>query len=222
MMGNDMDEFQADMVLGPRRRERFGYLIGAIGAAIGLCGIVTAASLFPLKTTETVVVVVDKTTGDMDRVVTMEPLQMGERDALIQAQLVAYVDDRETYDLTDSELRINAVLDRSTSDAERTLRSLWASTNAEYPPKVYGQNSKIDVTIKRVNLIGRDVAQVSFTRTLREARTDATVTRSYVATVGYTFAPERERRLEMVWANPLGFSVQNYRVDADVLEEPTK
>ena len=32
----------------------------------------------------------------------------------------------------------------------------------------------------------------------------------------------RERRLEMVWANPLGFSVQSYRVDAEVVEDAKK
>ncbi|WP_054006231.1 virB8 family protein [Cypionkella psychrotolerans] len=222
MTDSMMDEFQADMVLGPRRRERFGYAIGGIGAIIGVCGMVAAASLFPLKTTETVIVVVDKSTGDIDRAVTMAPLQMGERDALIQAQLVAYVDDRETFDQTDSEHRVNAVLDRSKGDAERTLRALWSSTNPDYPPKIYSDGSKIDVTIKRINLISEAIAQVNFTRTLRQPRSKETVTRSYVATVGFTFQPQRERRLEMVWANPLGFSVQSYRVDAEVVEDAKK
>jgi type IV secretion system protein VirB8 len=139
-------------------------------------------------------------------------------DAIIQANLVAYVDDRETYDLTDGEQRINSVLDRSDGDAARTLRDLWSSTNEDYPITVYGRDAKIEVVIKSVNQIERGVAQVRFTRTLRRPRDTRTVTRSYVATVGYDFQPETRQRLQDVWANPLGFVVTSYRVDAETLE----
>jgi type IV secretion system protein VirB8 len=58
----------------------------------------------------------------MDRVAAVQALSLSESDAIIQANLVAYVDDRETYDLTDGEQRINSVLERSDGDAARTLR----------------------------------------------------------------------------------------------------
>jgi type IV secretion system protein VirB8 len=74
------------------------------------------------------------------------------------------------------------------------------------------------VVIKSVNQIERGVAQVRFTRTLRRPRDTRTVTRSYVATVGYDFQPETRQRLQDVWANPLGFVVTSYRVDAETLE----
>ena len=64
----------------------------------------------------------------------------------------------------------------------------------------------------------RGVAQFRFTRTLRRPRDTRTVTRSYVATVGYDFQPETRQRLQDVWANPLGFVVTSYRVDAETLE----
>jgi len=63
----------------------------------------------------------------MDRVAAVQALSLSESDAIIQANLVAYVDDRETYDLTDGEQRINSVLERSNGDAARTLRDLWTS-----------------------------------------------------------------------------------------------
>ena len=88
----------------------------------GLAGFVGAVMLIPLKTIETFVVVVDKETGEMDRVASVQPLTLDESDTIIQANLVAYVDDRETYDLTDGEERINSVLQRSDADAARTLR----------------------------------------------------------------------------------------------------
>ena len=174
--------------------------------------------MFPLKSIETFVVVVDKETGQMDRVAAVQALSLSESDAIIQANLVAYVDDRETYDLTDGEQRINSVLERSDGDAARTLRELWTSSNEDYPIAVYGRDAVIEVVIKSVNQIEPGVAQVRFTRTLRRARDTRSVTRSYVATVGYAFEPETRQRLQDVWANPLGFVVTSYRVDAETLE----
>ena len=217
-MSKARDAFEADFIYGPRRRERFAYFVAAAGVVVGLAGFLGAVSLFPLKSVETFVVVVDKETGEMDRVSQVAALTLDESDAIIQANLVAYVDDRETYDLTDGEQRINSVLDRSEGDAARTLRDLWSSTNEDYPITVYGREAKIDVLIRSVNQIEPGVAQVRFTRTLRRERDTRTVTRPYVATLAYEFRPETRQRLQDVWANPLGFVVTSYRVDAETLE----
>lgn len=217
-MTKDRDAFEADFIYGPRRRERFAWGIAAAGVIIGLTGFLGALSLFPLKSIETFVVVVDKETGEMDRVAQVAALTLDESDAIIQAHLVAYVDDRETYDLTDGESRINAVLDRSDGDAARTLRDLWSSSSPDYPITVYGREARIDVVIRSVNQIEPGTAQVRFTRTLRRERDTRTVTRPYVATLAYEFHPETRQRLQDVWANPLGFVVTSYRVDAETLE----
>lgn len=214
----ELDQFEADLILGPRRRERIAYIIAAIGVTIGVVGFVGGASVLPLKSTETHVVVVDKTTGQMDRVAAVEDLTLDESDAIIQANLVAYVDQRETFDLSDSEERINSVLDRSDADAARTLRALWTPSNPDYPIDVYGRDTKIDVQIKSVNQIRTGVAQVRFSKTLRRPRDRNFVTQSFVATLGYEFRPETKTRLQDLWSNPLGFVVTSYRVDAEALE----
>ncbi len=217
-MSRAKDAFEVDFIFGPRRRERFAYFVAAAGVLVGLTGFLGAVSLFPLKTVETFVVVVDKETGEMDRVARVAALTLDESDAIIQANLVAYVDDRETYDLTDGEARINSALDRSDGDAARTLRDLCSSSNEDYPITVYGRDAKIDVVIRSVNQIEPGVAQVRFSRTLRRERDTRTVTRPNVATIAYEFRPETRQRLQDVWANPLGFVVTSYRVDAETLE----
>ena len=98
------------------------------------------------------------------------------------------------------------------------MTPLWSSTNEDYPITVYGREAKIDVVIRSVNQIEPGVAQVRFTRTLRRERDTRTVTRPYVATLAYEFRPETRQRLQDVWANPLGFVVTSYRVDAETLE----
>ena len=62
------DIFETDLILGPRRRERIAYMVAGIGVVIGLTGFLGALSLLPLKTTQTHVVVVDKSSGQLDRV----------------------------------------------------------------------------------------------------------------------------------------------------------
>lgn len=213
-----MMDMESDAYLLALRRERWARRLALGGVVVGVVGLLSAGLMLPLKHTETVVVVVDKATGDMDRAVKMAPLAPGERDALIQAHLVSYVDDRETYDLADSEIRINEVLKQSEGDAARTLRNLWSSGNKNYPPAVYGKAAKIDVTVKRVNILKEGVAQVMFTKTLRDPRSEGEITRSYSATLGYRFEPEKERRVSDVWLNPLGFEVLSYRVDAELVE----
>ena len=217
-MSTARDQFEADLLLGPRRRERIAYVVAGIGVAVGLTGFLGAVSILPLKTIQTHVVVVDKTSGQLDRVAAVQNMTLDESDAIIQANLVSYVDQRETYDLADSEDRINAVLSRSEGDAARTLRDLWNSANDNYPIDVYGRDAKIDVVIRSVNQLAGDVAQVRFTKTLRMPRDNRTVTRGYVATIAYAFKPETKQLLQDVWANPLGFVVTSYRVDAETLE----
>ena len=218
-MGNAKDMFEADLILGPRRRERIAYVVAGVGIVIGLTGFLGAVSILPLKTVQTHVVIVDKTSGQLDRVAAVQNMTLDENDAIIQAHLVSYVDQRETYDLADSEHRINAVLDRSDGDAARTLRDLWDSTHEDYPITVYGPDAKIDVVIRSVNQLGDGVAQVRFTKTLRLPRDKRRVTRGYVATIAFEFRPETKQRLQEVWGNPLGFVVTSYRTDAETLEE---
>jgi type IV secretion system protein VirB8 len=217
-VGNAKDMFEADLILGPRRRERIAYVVAGVGIVIGLTGFLGAVSILPLKTVQTHVVIVDKTSGQLDRVAAVQNMTLDENDAIIQAHLVSYVDQRETYDLADSEHRINAVLDRSDGDAARTLRDLWDSAHDDYPITVYGPDAKIDVVIRSVNQLGDGVAQVRFTKTLRLPRDKRRVTRGYVATIAFEFRPETKQRLQEVWGNPLGFVVVSYRTDAETLE----
>lgn len=218
-MAQPIDDFERDLIEGPRRRERIAYILAGIGLSVGVISLIGAVSILPLKTVETHVVVVDKTSGQLDRVAAVQDLTLDENDAIIQANLVTYVDQRETYDLTDSEPRINAVLGRSDGDAAVTLRRLWDSANESYPIKAYGPEAKVDVVIKSVNPLKEGVAQVRFTKTLRVPRDIRSVTRGYVATVGFEFRPETKKLLQEVWGNPLGFVVTTYRVDAETLEK---
>lgn len=217
-MSTDKEAFENEVFFSLRKQRNTAHWIAIISLALAVISMLAFISLFPLKETQPFVLMVDKTTGEAEKIVQVRPTSLAEEEAVLQAELVSYVIDRETYDVQDNSNRIFAVLSKSVSQAEDGLRALWRSENAEYPPSVYGNEVRITVKIKNVTpLVGTEIARVRFTKT-RERRGDLPVTRSFVATVGYEFNPTKVRNLEELWKNPLGFTVVSYRVDAETLQ----
>lgn len=207
-----------DEVFGSLRRQRnIAGWIAALSLMLALAAVATLALILPLKEVRPYVVMVDRTTGESELVVNTRPANLAEREAVRQAELVRYVTARETYDPADNPQRIPSVLRRSSDQAAASLRTLWTSSNPEYPPNRYGARTLITVKIRSVTLLDADTAQVRFVRRL-ERDNDRAITRDFVATVGFRFEPRTERNLEAVWRNPLGFTVTAYRIDAETLD----
>ncbi len=180
--------------------------------------------ILPLNETKPYVVLVDKTTGEAEKIVQVRPATLEQQDSVLQAELVSYVSDRETYDKVDSEPRITDVMTRSKDQAARSLADEWNSASPQYPPKLYGANARVIVSVKSISVTPgtskkseTSVAQVRIVKKREEQRATP-VERSYIVTVGYDFQPEKEATLQEVWKNPLGFKVLTYRVDAETLQ----
>jgi type IV secretion system protein VirB8 len=80
-------------------------------------------------------------------VVAVEKAGIEQAEAIRQSLLFAYVTDRETYDQHDNESRILRAYTWSEGNARQGLVSLWTEGNANYPPKLYGQNSKVVIDV---------------------------------------------------------------------------
>lgn len=212
--------FDIDLILEPRRSARRAWIVAWVAVALAFLLTVALVVLMPLRTTEVFTVLVDRTTGQAERIVQVQPTGIQDEEAIKQALLVAYVTDRESFILAGIQQRLESVQRRSDGPAEQSLRNLWSDDgdNADYPPRVYGAGAEVSVNIKAINFLEPLVAQVRFEKTLRRAR-QQTVTRSFVATIAFEFEPRRERQLQRVWENPLGFVVSTYRVDAETLGE---
>ncbi|WP_298966683.1 type IV secretion system protein [uncultured Roseibium sp.] len=186
--------------------------IASMGLSV-LC-LASVMLLLPLKETRPYVVMVDKTTGEAEKIVEVRPTSLAEEEVVLQAELVSYISDRETYDVMDNATRIPEVLARSSGEAAHQLRSQWSGEHANYPPDLYGESSRILVKIKSITKLDDDLARVRFTK-LREDRNGESLSRDFVATVQFEFLPEARRTLQTVWKNPLGFFVVNYRIDPE-------
>jgi len=206
------------------RQQRNNWVKIALGSILStLLSLVSLIVILPHSGPQPFVVMVDKTTGDAEKLVQVRPASLDQQDAVLQAELVSYVTDRETYDQADNATRIPDVLSRSSGGAAEGLQQLWSSTSADYPPKVYGDDVRIRVVVNSVSVIpsavgrGVDVARVRITK-FREERGQQTAQRAFVVTVGYAFRPKQSATLGEVWKNPLGFTVSSYRIDAETAE----
>lgn len=213
---NTAHSFEDEVFFQLRSQRNRWMIVAIISLAMAVVSMGVVFALLPLKEIKPYVVMVDKTTGAAEKIVQVRPVSLSEQEAVRQANLVSYVSDRETYDVSDNETRIPDVLTRSEGQAKSALISLWTRGAANYPPEIYSDRSRVRVTIISITLLTTTTAQVRFRKTL-ETEGENPIERDFVATVGFVFKPKVERNLQSVWANPLGFLVTNYRVDAETL-----
>ena len=206
------------------RQQRNNWAKVAVGSIIlALLALGCLVAILPLSQVKPFVVMVDKTTGEAEKLVQVRPASLDQQDAVRQAELVSYVVDRETYDPADNKVRIPDVMTRSTDNAAETLAQLWTSASPQYPPTVYGDDVRVTVVVKSISISpatthdAPDLARVRITK-YREEKGRQTAERSFVATVGFSFRPKENAKLEAVWKNPLGFMVVSYRIDAETAE----
>jgi len=211
--------FDVDLVLEPRLSARRAWIVAAAAGGLSLILATALVLTLPLKETQVFTVLVDRQTGDAEKILRVAPTGIEDQEALKQSLLVAYVSDREGCFLPGIQSRLESVQRRSTGSAEESLRLLWTKggDNRAYPPDVYGPGAEVTVTVRRITFLAPNLAQIRFLKTLRKTRQEP-VTQPFVATVAFDFAPKTERALARVWENPLGFTVSSYRVDAETLE----
>lgn len=209
---------ESELFLEGKRRERRGFVALTIGLVIAAGSVAALVSILPLKQTEAFVAIVDKDTGMASRLVQIAPATMNEADAVRQGLLFNYVMDRETYDENDNENRLLKVFRMSSLLEQDKLRSLWNPTNPNYPPTLYGSSGKVEIKVLSISEVSENTATVRFTKTFSQVGEDDRIGKFY-ATVTYEFQPSTESAVELVWENPLGFVVTNYRITAESLEE---
>ena len=209
---------EAEMFFGVKKRERIAYAVAGTGLAIGLMGMIAVVTMLPLKQTEAFLAVVDKDTGVAERVVAVEKAGIEQAEAIRQSLLFAYVTDRETYDQHDNETRILRAYTWSEGAAKDSLVTLWTEGHPNYPPKLYGESSKVLVDILSITPITDATAQVRFTKTwVSDGEGIPDREGKFTATVTYRFEPSKQTALDLVWQNPTGFLATDYRITAETL-----
>ncbi|AUH66950.1 virB8 family protein [Paracoccus zhejiangensis] len=208
---------ESELIFGARRSLRTAWGVAGLTSLIALGALSALILLLPLKETQAYLTIVDRDTGIAERAVAIEKATIEQADAVKQSLVFNYVMDRETYDANDNERRILKVYRQSAGLAQQGLRALWTEGNADYPPDLYGTTGKISIEVLSVNPIDEDTVQLRFTKTLTRPGEDDRIGNFY-ATVTWQFVPTQQSAVELVWENPFGFTVTDYRVSAESLE----
>ena len=207
------DDKSFEFIYGPRRSEKKAWFVAICAMILALTTTLAFALSLPFKQTEVFTVLVDSTTGSAERIYSVQPTGIDDEDAVKEALLVSYISDRETFIAAGQEERLKRVQRDSRDQARSSLVALWTPANENYPPEIYGSKSRVEVTVRSITFLNDEVAQIRFDKTLRSPN-KTPLTQTFIATVGFAFDPQKEKSIERVWENPLGFFVDDYSVDA--------
>ena len=196
-----------------RSRRLAWYAVGGI-AAVALLEGIALVMLMPLKTTATVAMLVDRTTGYTQMVDPAAPRRIRADRALLDSLLAQYVTGREGYDRATLAEAYRKVTLWSSGQARASYLAAADPHNADGPAMRLPPGQTMAVRVKSVSLLSPRTAMVRF-ETTRRTRDGGTVgARSWVAVVGFRFADGR-MAVEDQFLNPLGFQVTTYRRDAE-------
>lgn len=215
-----LDAFEEEFSLNARVSEikawRVTYVFGAI-AAVSL-GILLFS--LPFKKTEVFTILVDSSTGQMERLVQVAPTTIKDQKLLKESLLVAYVSDRESYITAGIHERLESIQRKSAGKARASLIKLWTNSNdnVDYPPKIYGGDSEVTVKVRSISFVNDNVAQVRFFKSL-SSRVKGNTTAPFIATIEFEFDNGRVTSLARAWENPLGFKITSYTVNAETLDK---
>lgn len=196
------------------RARRVAWTVAVVACAVALLEAVALALAMPLKRVEPIAVLVDRTTGQVERVDLDQPRSLAANEALQQSLLAQYVTARESYD----PIGIRQAYRRVALWSSGAARSSYLAAMSQDRPGAALGGVKRDIAlaanVKSISMLSPGSALVRFDVSRIGYDGKRSDTRPYVATIafGYRGQPMRiEDRLD----NPLGFEVKSYRVDAE-------
>lgn len=216
--------WEASRVLMVERSARRAWWIAGVSVAVAATSVVGISLLAPLKSVAPFLVYVDRFSGDVQVREAMDA-QVQFSSVIDKHWLLQYVTSRERYYW--HLLRYDYERTRALSD-----KGPWQSYSQQFngPDALYkkmGQMQEYDVRIISISVLPHrqgtpGVATVRFEKTLRSADSDADgKSARYIATIAYGYRPSSLTSERALIANPLGFTVTDYRVDPELTEEPS-
>ena len=195
---------------------RIAWIVAAGAMVVAVLEAVALITLLPLKTVEPYTLMVDRHTGFVQALDPLDPARISGDTALTQSFLVQYVAAREGFDVAALQTNYRKVALWSAETARSSYLAGMQATNPESPLTLYPRTSTVEVRVKSVSPLGRNVAMVRFETQRRDAGGQVQPPRDWAAMIRYRYSGE-PMRVEDRFVNPLGFQVLRYRRDAEAL-----
>ncbi len=200
-----------------RRSRRTAWIIAGIAVGIAAIQAVALVVLVPLKQTMPYTITVDRETGYVQTTRGVNLGTLSETEAVAQSFVVQYVLARETFDAADYREQYRKTLAWSQGAAETEYLRDWDKSNPNGIQSRVSANTRIQVTVKSVTILGPRSAMIRFDTERSEGGGGPGMRQPWVASVVYSFSnkpiSEQDRYL-----NPLGFQISSYRRDAETTQ----
>ena len=200
-----------------RRSQRTAWIVAGIAVGIAAIQAVALVVLVPLKQTMPYTITVDRETGYVQTARGINLGTLSETEAVAQSFVVQYVLARETFDAADYREQYRKTLAWSQGAAETEYLRDWDKTNPNGIQSRVSPNTRIQVTVKSVSILGPRSALIRFDTERSEGGGGPGMRQPWVASVVYSFSNkpinEQDRYL-----NPLGFQISSYRRDAETTQ----
>ena len=192
---------------------RAAWIVAAAASILALAEAFALASLVPLKSTEPVVITVDRTTGEVDRPVRVkEAVDYAPEEAVAKSFLHRFVERREGFMRERAEedfLYVSLFLD---SRMKERWAAFYRPANPDSPLNLE-PGVEIEARVLSISFLRDGLASVRFRRRIKQSVTERD--EHWTATVGYKFSPAQMKERDL-WRNPLGMQVSAYRRDPEV------
>ncbi len=200
-----------------RRSQRTAWIVAGIAVGIAAIQAVALVVLVPLKQTMPYTITVDRETGYVQTARGINLGTLSETEAVAQSFVVQYVLARETFDAADYRELYRKTLAWSQGAAETEYLRDWDQSNPNGIQSRVSPNTRIQVTVKSVTILGPRSAMIRFDTERSEGGGGPGMRQPWVASVNFSFSNkpinEQDRYL-----NPLGFQISSYRRDAETTQ----
>ena len=196
------------------RETRIAWRVAAGAALIAVLLALALVFLVPLKSVQPYVLTVDRQTGAVEAMTTLQNGQLSQNEAVIQAQLAGYVIARETFDATDLAQQYRRVQVMSARPVASAYVAEMAANNPASPLNTLSRGDTVSIRIRSVSLISDGAGLVRFTATRAPLGVPTGQSTDYVAAISFGFNGRPLRQADR-YDNPLGFQVTRYRRDVE-------
>lgn len=215
----DARSWEAEREAQLGKSERRAWTVALIACAVALIAVIGLATLAPFRRNIPYLFAMDKVTGNVEYVGAVDDRRLlGYQDLLDKHWAQRYIVARESYHYKLLQADYDTVLGLSDETIGRDFARLYEGPNAR--DAKLGPNIEIAAAVLSVqlsvNAVGKQ-AVVRFSKTSRRIDADAGEPVQYfVATIAYHYLPTMTGKEKDLLANPLGYQVTSYRVDAEL------
>ena len=214
---NRAGSWASDRLARTERSLRLAWIIAGTAVAVAALEAVAIVVLTPLKTVQTVAMLVDRQTGYVQVLDPAAPPKLEASQALTRSFLAQYVTARESFDRATVAVNYRKVALWSTGQARTSYLTAMPSDGRDSPFNRYPAGAVAVATVKSVSQLTPDTALVRFDVGI-DGVGDRRPVQSWIAVIHFRYTAAAMRFQDRL-VNPLGFQVVSYRKDAETPPE---